>query len=202
MLTHDFHERLSDSEEVAKSPWLKQRYIEFFPTLQCGPPVTDDGWAQRAGVDRNLVLRDGTIKRVDEKFRFQNYPDILLEYISSDIHETPGWIEKELYCDYIVYVFVPTQQAHFYDFRLLKRAWEQNKEQWKVKADYETEGFKLVPGKNKGYRTWSVAVPIETLDKAMNKAKVVGPSSEVSTPSETEQYLPAISEDEFPKDDF
>lgn len=125
--------------------------------------VRADGWAQRGGIDRVLTLSSGKTLTVDEKVRYEDYDDILLEAWSSIEHKRPGWIAKDLACDYIAYAFVPSRRCYLLPFQTLRAAWRANKGEWyaslrKIRAD------------NGSYTTESVAVPIDLLMGAMNDA--------------------------------
>lgn len=128
--------------------------------------VTGDVACQRDGVDRVIVLANGKVLKIDEKKREREYSDILLEYISSDARGTPGWIEKDLPIDYLSYAFMPIQTAYLFPWDMLRRAWLYYKPKWIVE-------HKRIEAQNNGYRTISVAVPIQTVKAAVALAMVI-----------------------------
>jgi hypothetical protein len=90
--TYDFEESLKKSKSYEDSPFWDAMYKEHFQNLATAVPITEDGWAQRAGIDRLLVLKNGKVLTVDEKIREKDYDDFLIEDLSSLESNTPGWI--------------------------------------------------------------------------------------------------------------
>ncbi len=163
---HDFQESLAKSHAQADAPRWGEVYRRAFPGLESFVCVRKDGWAQRGGIDRVLTLQSAKTLLVDEKVRYKDYPDILLEYLSDRDRGVLGWVSKELACDYIAYAFVPSQTCYLLPFQTLRRAWRKNGEQWI--CDY-----KRVEAENIGYTTVSVAVPTKVLMIALGDAMKV-----------------------------
>lgn len=122
--------------------------------------------SQINGVDRIIYLENGKTITIDEKVRTKLYSDILLEYISNDKHNTPGWMEKDLSIDYLAYAFLPNSTVYLFDWRMLKRAWDQWKDEWK-------KIYKIARAENLGYTTISVCVPIIELRKQVSIANII-----------------------------
>lgn len=173
MKTHDFQTSLKFSHDQADAPWWTEIYQKAFPTLQLIQDVRQDGWAQRAGIDRRLHLRDGSTVHVDEKVREKDWPDILLERWSDRDRRTPGWIQKELNCDYIAYAFIPTQTCYLLPYRTLQRVWWQKGRGWIALAEADHDGFHVVEARNAGWVTESIAVPIQVLLDTIRDALTV-----------------------------
>ena len=113
-----------------------------------------DGWHQRVGVDRSIILANSKQILVDEKARrIKNTGDIMLEYISNDRANTPGWVEKSLKCDYIAYAFMPSGIAFLLPVNQLQTAWFKNKISWLHK-------YKTRVAINDSYKTLNCPVPI------------------------------------------
>ena len=164
---HNFDRSLALSSEIAEESFWFGLYREMFPNLVSAVAIeSKDGWAQRAGIDRRLVMSDGSTKTVEEKVRAKAYPDFCLEYWSDRERKKPGWIAKDLDCDYIAYVFLPTRQCYLLPFGLLRRAWRENYREW-------TDTYRRVEAKNRDFTTVSVAVPIPVVLEAIGKATVV-----------------------------
>jgi hypothetical protein len=170
---HDFHESLERSQGYADAPWWFDVYREAFPNLRTAVNVRDDGWAQRGGIDRVITLASGKTLTVDEKVREEDWPDILLEYWSDRDRKIPGWVAKDLACDFIAYAFVPSQTCHLLPFLTLRRAWQINGREWVKK-------YKKVEAQNKGYVTVSVAVPTKLLMSSLTAAMTVSWASEAA----------------------
>lgn len=165
-MLHDFHERLAMSESYSDAPWWLEVYRAAFPRLATMTLVREDGWAQRAGIDRRLTLTCGQTFTVDEKVREKDWPDFLLERWSDEARQKAGWVQKPLACDFIAYAFVPSRTCYLLPVPTLQRAWRQHGRQW-----IGSYGEKRA--QNRGYVTTSVAVPRETLLRAMADAMTV-----------------------------
>lgn len=170
---HDFSESLAYSHAQADAPWWRQVYQTAFPDIVSAECVRRDGWAQRGGIDRVIVRACGKTHYVDEKVRKRDSQDILLEYLSDQARRRPGWVEKDLACDFIAYAFVPSQRCFLLPFETLRRAWRMNGSLWICLGLAESDGFKCVAAHNKGWVTRSVAVPIPTLFHALNDAMLI-----------------------------
>jgi hypothetical protein len=165
---HDFAESLKLSQEQADAPWWNEVYKAAFPTLQSAVCVRNDGWAQRGGIDRVLTLGCGKTLTVDEKVRSVDYGDILLEVWSDYEARKPGWVGKDLACDFIAYAIIPTATCYLLPFQTLRAAWRENGQRWYS----DKNSRKIAP--NKGYFTVSVAVSVDDLMQSMCDAMRVG----------------------------
>lgn len=162
-MSHDFATSLARSHAQANAPWWERVYRLAFRNFASSTSVRDDGWAQRGGIDRVVILASGKHLWIDEKVREKDYPDVLLERWSDRDRKSPGWIQKELACDYIAYAFVPTQRCYLLPFQELRRVWLNNGKEWIDLAEKERIGFRIVLANNGSYVTESVAVPTEIL---------------------------------------
>lgn len=167
MTVHSFQRSLAASNEQAENPIWLQVYQKAFPSLAAATCVRQDGWAQRGGVDRVLVLSSGKTLNVDEKVRYKDYGgDILLEVWSNRERRIPGWVAKDLACDYIAYAILPTKVCYLLPFQALRAAWTQNRYEW-------WHQYRVRPADNSTYRTENVAVPREVLFGALRDAMTV-----------------------------
>lgn len=173
MTVHDFRRSLAESNAQVDAPWWEPVYRRAFPGFAAMVSVRDDGWAQRGGIDRVVTLRSGKVISIDEKVRSRSYGDILLERWSSREHRTPGWVQKDLACDFIAYAFVPDHRCYLLPFLSLRMAWIRNGKRWVRLAEEERGGFSTVLAKNVGYTTESIAIPIDTLLSAIQDAQIV-----------------------------
>ena len=163
MTIHDFKESLARSHSYENATWWIDVYRQAFPNLEAAVSVRNDGWAQRAGIDRVLTLRSGKTQTVDEKVREKDWPDVLLERWSNKDKRTPGWIQQELACDFIAYAYVPSRTCLLFPFPTLRRAWLKHGRAW-------VETHQIVHAQNNGYVTESVAVPRAELFDALRDA--------------------------------
>lgn len=172
---HDFHTDLAYSHAQSDQPWWEQVYRQAFPSMVTMVDVRKDGWAQRGGIDRLVVLRDGTSIKVDEKVRRQDYDDILLERWSDRDRQVPGWVQKDLTCDFIAYAFARSGFCYLLPFQPLRRAWRTRGKEW-------IATYRAVLADNGSYVTESVPVPTDVLLDAISAALVVRftPTEEVA----------------------
>lgn len=170
---HDFKERLRWSEKQGDEPFWNAVYIKAFYNLVNHMTCSGDTLSQRQGIDRVVHLASGQTLYIDEKKREKDYNDILLEYISVDKTNAPGWMEKDLNIDYLAYAFMPSKRCYLFPWLPLRRAWIKFKDDWKAK-------YPRISGKNADYITYSVAVPIKILQDAVALATIIDVSKELS----------------------
>lgn len=163
---HDFASSLALSNSYAHAPWWMDVYRRAFPNLVSAVSVRNDGWAQRAGIDRVLTLACGRIFTVDEKVRSHDWPDILLEQWSDEERRSPGWVQKPLGCDFIAYAFAPSRRCFLMPVALLQRAWRVNGRQW-------IEQYGQRRARNATWTSTSVPVPLGELSHALTMAMMI-----------------------------
>lgn len=173
MKVHDFNGSLARSHAQEDAPWWPTVYRRAFPGFLAMHSVRQDGWAQRGGIDRVIVLKSGKTLHVDEKVRSKSYPDIALERWSDRERRTLGWMQKALATDYLAYAFVPDQRCYLFPFPQLRTAWCRNGREWIAKAEDRRDGFSIALAQNPGYVTESVCVPTQILLSALSEAQVV-----------------------------
>ena len=166
MTVHDFDESLAYSHSQADAPYWEVVYKKAFPNFAGMVCVRKDGWAQRGGIDRVITFKSGKTVTVDEKARKKVWPDVALERWSDEARKKPGWMQKDLACDFIAYAWVPKQRCLLLPFPTLRRAWLDNGRQW-------IKDHKEIRAENHKYTTVSVAVPTEILMKALQDAMLV-----------------------------
>lgn len=158
---HSFDDDLAFSHSQADAPWWSAVYQTAFPDLAAMVSVRKDGWAQRGGIDRVLTLESGKTLYVDEKVRREDWPDFALEYWSDKDKRVPGWVAKDLACDYIAYAFVPSATCYLLPFQELRRAWRLNRQMW-------VGTYTKVVSENPSWTTISVAVPRDVVLSALS----------------------------------
>jgi hypothetical protein len=160
---HDFRRDLAYSHAQTDAPWWEQVYRAAFPDFHSMTDLRADGDHQRAGVDRHVTLTSGRVLEVDEKVRRKDYGDILLEYWSDEARRRPGWVAKNLRCDYIAYAIEPSATCYLIPFQPLRRAWSTYGRQW-------VAAFGRRDARNNGYVTVSCPVPTDVLMQAITDA--------------------------------
>lgn len=166
LAVHDFRRQLAYSETASDEPFWNAVYRKAFPNMVNHMVCSGNTQSQRMGIDRLILLSSGRTLSVDEKKRREEYDDILLEYVSVDTTGAPGWMEKDLAIDYIAYAFMRTQRVYLFDWPMLRRAWLHYKSVWLAK-------YPKITAQNNGYKTLSLAVPIEVVRNAVNTAMII-----------------------------
>lgn len=184
MTVHDFNRSLAFSHDQADAPWWDTVYRRAFPDLATVVDLRHDGWHQRAGRDRAVMLSSGQTIYVDEKVRSETYEDILIEVWSvypkngvvpyrTVAGAVPGWARKPMGCDWLAYAFVPARTCYLFPFLGVRAALEKHSAIWIQKATDREIGFRWVVADNKRYNTISIAVPIWILTEAINQAMTI-----------------------------
>ena len=161
---HNFDDSVAVAGNPLDEPFWETAYREMFPTMVEWLSVpAGNNKPQRAGWDRILLLSNRRFVVIDEKIRLKDYDDFLLEYVSVDTRNDPGWMEKDLAIDFIAYAFRPSREVHFLQWDMLRKAWKKNGDMWIRK-------YQNISAKNEGYFTKSVVVPIPVVKTAMEKS--------------------------------
>jgi hypothetical protein len=125
---------------------------------------------QIAGIDRVIYLKNNKSITIDEKVRYVNYPDILIEEYSDMDRGAMGWIEKPLTIDFVAYHIIPAKKIYLLDFRLLQRVWRKNKAKWKKL--YQSKKAHNISSNGKEYCSLSWPIPIDELLVAMTMENI------------------------------
>lgn len=152
---HDFKEQLEFSE--AHELFWREFYRKAF--LGCTIIIRnqDSIEGQRRGIDRIVIDKYGVQSFcIEEKMREKSYDDFLLEYISNDRTNVPGWMERDLLSNFLAYAFAPKRKGYLIPWQPLKSFWIAQGERLKKHCE-------PISAVNASYTTWSVAVPIKTL---------------------------------------
>ena len=176
---HDFFRSLEWGERQKDECFWDAVYRAAFPNLVNHMPTTGDVASQRMGIDRVIFLANGQTIQIDEKKRGKEYGDILLEYISVDTTGAPGWIEKDLAIDFLAYAFISSRRCYLFSWPLLRLAWQANRDRWKA-------AYRPVIARNRGYRTFSIPVPIPELQRCIARCLIIDVVIDVQVQNEIE----------------
>lgn len=168
----NFKVDLDYAHSQADHPMWLEVYRQAFPSLASTVCVRNDGWAQRGGIDRVLVLGSGKTLYVDEKIRREAYSDVCLEYKHEyeSGRKERGWIAKDLACDFIAYGWEPLGYAYIFPFHQLRAAWRSNRYEWVRKARARQDEFFESRSPNQGYYSVGCCTPIHILLDAITDA--------------------------------
>lgn len=165
-MQHDFVECLTRSHEQSEDPIWERVYKNAFHNFGTMYSVKDDGWAQRGGIDRMVTLTSGRTLAIDEKCRFKDYGDILVEVYSNEAKKIAGWACKDLACDFIAYGVFPqsgNKRCYLIPFIPFRKAVKDNGRDWGREYGYKR-------AQNNGYVTTSIPVPTDVLFQAVTDA--------------------------------
>lgn len=161
---HSFADSLEASKRNRDPKQWEKIYRVFFPTLIRIAYKDEDGRAQRLGIDTIITLENTRTIYIDEKERNEDYGDIFLEYYSAKETKSPGWVAKNLACDYIAYLIKPTGTCYMLPFQALRRAWRDTPTRFEWLGKY-----RRIPVKNVDYTTVGIAVPANVVLNAIMK---------------------------------
>lgn len=184
MTIHDFGESLAYSHSQASRPWWEQVYRKAFPDMASMLDLRQDGWHQRAGRDRAVILTSGRAVYIDEKVRSESYDDVAIEVWSvyPKGGEPPfkpmrgaknGWAREPKDCDWLAYAFEPDCTCYLFPFLGVRAALEKHKRVWVDNATAVANGFRWIRSQNRTYDTISIAVPIWLLQDAIGDAMTI-----------------------------
>lgn len=171
---HSFKESLAMSHKAEDLPIWGEVYKKAFPDMVGMQSYRADGFWQREGVDRGILLKTSKQLYVDEKVRGRNkktgniYEDIALEYLSSKESKTPGWVCKPLRADYIAYLIAPLGKCYLLPVIQMQSAWERNKVEW-IGNSWPIQAKNFDEKTGRAWTTLSCAVPVNVLFKEIGK---------------------------------
>lgn len=166
MTVHDFATSLDKSHAAEDWPVWETIYRRAFPDFAAMVNHRQDGWHQRQGIDRSVILTNSKQLLIDEKARGRNaktgkvYDDVALEYWSDEQRQVPGWVCKPLMADYIAYAILPLGRCYLLPVVQLQAAWSQHHAEWQEK-------YPAIRAVNTSWTTVSVGVPVATLFSAI-----------------------------------
>ena len=131
-LTHDFKTDLAFSHDLEGADFWREVYTQFFPGHAAVIRHSEDGDHQRLGVDTSVIMPSSKAFTVDEKIRRANFRDIALEEWSDFDRGIPGWIQKRLLCDHILYTILPAGRAYLLPVLQTQEAWRRHGDEWKA----------------------------------------------------------------------
>jgi len=161
---HNFFINKGKAEQHTQD--VNRALFQLFPFLseitQC-----EDIDLDKRGVDKILKLlffdsgKMITINVIiDEKIRFEDYGDILLEEWSNKEKRIAGWACRKKITDFILFYWPPTGRLIILPFLLLQAIYVKNYKKWrKLYGTKEAE--------NKNYVTTNIPVPTEIIMSEM-----------------------------------
>ncbi len=165
---NDFRECLAQSHAAEDLSVWEEVYRKAFPGMVGMVSYRQDGFWQREGIDRGILLNNTKQIFIDEKIRGTNkitgkvYEDISLEYISNNTNGAAGWVCKQLRADYIAYLIAPIGKCYLLPVIQLQQAWELYGREWRTRPR-QGDSYGERSARNNGYLTWFCPVPVPEL---------------------------------------
>jgi hypothetical protein len=163
---NDFSQCLQFSHEAEDLPVWKEVYQKAFPDMVGMVSYRQDGFWQREGIDRGVLLKNAKQIYIDEKVRGRNertgkvYNDVAMEYVSNDRTGAAGWAVKPLRADYIAYMIAPLGICYLLPVVQMQNAWKRKADEWIKKYGARN-------AVNEGYTTLFCPVPADILFPAI-----------------------------------
>jgi hypothetical protein len=153
---NDCKTNLNQSNRDQKHPKIQEVIRTMFPGCTQIEYHDDDLEKQAVGVDASVFTEEEY--QVEIKLRYRNsrsgrvYDDLLIEYVSNDVSDAPGWIEKETHSDYFLYLIPEGGRGYKLPVGAMQAIWRHLGEKWK-------RAYKTLKAPNRQYNTLNVPVP-------------------------------------------
>jgi len=174
-----FHVQMGDSYDEEMNNLMNNFYSAFFDdvksvdvhdsTAEDKESKMADKSIQKQGIDKSINTKKGKKIYIEEKFRSFKFwelreKDILLEYISIDNKNIPGWVYTSK-CDYLIIVF---QHLEFEKSELYVFPFEPIRK-WVRENNKAFMKFPDISAPNINWNTISKAVPLSTIREILLK---------------------------------
>lgn len=161
MTVHNFKQSLEAANADDVEEFLDRNYREFFPHMVGSLKNDRNNLGQHLGIDRLILLNNGSTIRCEEKVRANNYGDFLFEYQHryADGKVVEGWAQKDLLTDFFIYCVPKDCVFWAMPWALLKGVWLRNGEAWRRRAPKIADNGK--------FKTVSYAVGLDELKRAL-----------------------------------
>lgn len=159
---NDFKKDLKFSDDDSNNPAWDIIRNELFPGWKIETIPSGVNGIQKSGVDEILSLGSKTIW-IDRKVRRKRhddriYNDVLIETVSNDNTQSPGWAVKESSkTDIILYYNQMTEKCLCFNLPALRKYYHSNPDIFKNKH--------IFSARNNGYKTLNVSMTIDELSK-------------------------------------
>lgn len=158
MTVHQFGDDLDSAAGESRRAYWLEFYGKAFPDFYRLVDVPADGPAQRHGIDRRVVLRDGTQHRIQEKFRRDYWGDVLIEEWSDVERRVPGWSKKSAAAyDFLAYVIPSRRYGLLFPWPIFRQTLLQFGREWSRVAVH-----KFAESQHNGRRWRTDNFPVDT----------------------------------------
>jgi len=155
---HDYYQSLKQSEAVIPDNF----YQSIFGRSSIVKTIPANTQLQMIhGIDKTIILPNQSTVNIEEKIRYKDYSDFLIEITSNVELNTPGWIEKESLADYLVYFIQPTKTVYVMKFKDIQAEWRKHKLLWSMLFPTHTTYSRTSYGNI--YTVKNIAIPFHAL---------------------------------------
>lgn len=148
------HAKSEDNEHISKLNEIYKNVFKYEELLRIKDTCEFTRNLQKSGVDVLLKLKDKKYLTIEEKFRFSDYEDLLIEIWSAKERNSIGWtIDDKKITDYLVYV---TNRIYFFDYKKLRNLAKENLDNW-------TNKYQMISVKNEGYTSINLIIPLNAV---------------------------------------
>jgi hypothetical protein len=174
-----FHVQMGDSYDEEMNKLMNNFYKKFFKDIKSvnvHDSASDDKESkladkkmQKQGIDKTLLTQKGKKIFIEEKFRSFKFwdlrnKDILLEYISIDNKNIPGWVYTSK-SDFLIVVFqhldIIKSELYVFPFEPIRK--------WVRENNSAFMKFQDISAPNVNWNTISKAVPLITIFEILKK---------------------------------
>ena len=154
-----FEEDYAHNEIMMQELGRERIYKRFFPRLK---------WIrrefrkelQKQGMDTVVVLPEKSIT-IEEKIVRKDWDEFAFEYYSNKEAGILGWMNSDLKCDYLLYIFYPSQRVYLIEWNELKNLWNRKKREWLKTKE------KLYIGNKGAGSSMCLKVPIKEIEEEL-----------------------------------
>jgi len=160
--------QIAEKYEDMWQEYYKKRFPNYKELIKTKP---EKSVLQAGGVDRIVIQEDEVPFTADEKTLQNVYEEIAFEYISNSTKGTPGWANKPLMCDEILYAFGPIGQVFEFDRVTIQKVWKKYGEKWLKNAKDPATKYSFIVTKETivapgmSYLSYNCAVPIYIVEQ-------------------------------------
>lgn len=160
-----FSSDFTKSQSARDILFWENHYKLRFPDMQY-PPKKANEEEDKKGIDYFVYRLDQEPYPIQNKIRYKNYRDILLEkfHILDDGTSIPGWISQLDEVAEIAYGIYPTNKVFWIETTSLKNAWLENNKNWN--DQYGPDKSSRTMTSNRNWRTFNLPVPVKALINA------------------------------------
>lgn len=117
---------------------------------------------QKRGIDVVVVLPEESFW-IEEKVVRKDWKEFALEYYSNKEAGILGWMNTDLKCDYLLYVFYPSKTIYLLEWAELKKLWDKKKREW-----LKTKERLYIANKGAG-SSMCLKIPIKEIEEELSK---------------------------------